>query len=98
MPASCHSAARVSRSPTGGAGSAASASSSASLAPSRGALGAGSASAWATARRANTKHSLSELEASRLAPCRPVHEDSPTAYNPGNVECACRSATIPPIV
>ena len=36
-----------------------------------------------TARAANTKHSLSELEARRLAPCRPVHDASPTAYKPG---------------
>ena len=43
------------------------------------AAGARSPSAWATARRANTKHSESELEASRLAPCRPVQEVSPTA-------------------
>ena len=43
----------------------------------------------ATARRANTKHSLSEFEARRLAPCRPVQEDSPTAYSPGRVERAC---------
>ena len=43
----------------------------------------GAGSGW-TARsrrraRANTKHSLSELDASRLAPCSPVHDDSPTA-------------------
>ena len=31
------------------------------------------------ARRPNTKHSVSEFEASRLAPCRPVHAHSPTA-------------------
>ena len=31
------------------------------------------------ARRPNTKHSLSELDASRLAPCRPVQAHSPTA-------------------
>ena len=29
-----------------------------------------------------TKHSLSELEASRLAPWRPVQADSPTASSP----------------
>ena len=37
------------------------------------------ASAAAAARPPKTKHSLSELEASRLAPCRPVQEHSPTA-------------------
>ena len=31
------------------------------------------------ARPPKTKHSLSELEARRLAPCRPVQEHSPTA-------------------
>ena len=35
--------------------------------------------AAAAARPPKTKHSLSELEASRLAPCRPVQEHSPTA-------------------
>ncbi len=38
-----------------------------------------SSSAAAAARPPKTKHSLSELEASRLAPCRPVQEHSPTA-------------------
>ena len=38
-----------------------------------------SPSAASAARAPKTKHSLSELEASRLAPCRPVHEHSPTA-------------------
>ena len=33
----------------------------------------------AAARAPKTKHSLSEFEASRLAPCRPVQEHSPTA-------------------
>ena len=37
------------------------------------------------ARAPNTKHSVSEFEASRLAPCRPVHEHSPTAYSPASV-------------
>ena len=36
--------------------------------------GAGCESACSTARRANTKHSLSEFEARRLAPCRPVQD------------------------
>ncbi len=43
-------------------------------------------SAWVidgcTARLANTNPSRSELEASRLAPCRPVHATSPHAYSP----------------
>ena len=45
--------------------------------------GAGSSIAASAARRPNTKHSLSELEASRLAPCTPVQAHSPTAYRPG---------------
>ncbi len=45
-----------------------------------------------------TKHSLSELDASRLAPCRPVQEDSPTAYRPAERRARVRSATTPPIV
>ena len=40
------------------------------------------------ARRPNTKHSDSELEASRLAPCRPVQAHSPTAYSPATVGAA----------
>ena len=42
--------------------------------------GSGSAAARASAaRRPNTKHSASEFDASRLAPCRPVQAHSPTA-------------------
>ena len=52
----------------------------------------------AAARAPNTKHSVSELEASRLAPCRPVHEHSPTAYRPGSVARPSRSVAIPPIM
>ena len=44
-----------------------------------GSPGAGSSSAFSAARRPKTKHSLSEFEASRLAPCRPVQAHSPTA-------------------
>ena len=46
-------------------------------------LGARAASA---ARAPKTKHSLSEFDASRLAPWRPVHAHSPTAKRPGRVE------------
>ena len=42
--------------------------------------------AAAAARAPNTKHSLSEFEASRLAPCRPVQAHSPTANRPGSEE------------
>ena len=41
--------------------------------------GWGSPLAASAARRPNTKHSASELEASRLAPWSPVHALSPTA-------------------
>jgi len=44
-----------------------------------GVSGGGPSSALSAARLANTKHSLSEFEASRLAPCSPVHAVSPTA-------------------
>ena len=40
----------------------------------------------AAARAPNTIASSSELEASRLAPCRPVEATSPTAHRPGTVE------------
>ena len=45
---------------------------------------AGSARAAAAARVPSTKHSLRLLEASRLAPCRPVQAHSPTANSPGS--------------
>ena len=71
-PAWRHIAARISRD---GAG--------ASSAPGGGAArrgaGAGSSSPASAARRPNTKHSDSELDASRFAPCRPVQAHSPTA-------------------
>ena len=69
--------ARLSSRRSGGAGRVPSAWSSAG--EGGGASGPRVESAWSTARRANTKHSLSEFEARRLAPCRPVQEDSPTA-------------------
>ena len=82
MPASRHSAARVAAlGAAGGAGERAQRARARRPSAARG--GAGSDRARATARRANTKHSLSEFEARRLAPCRPVQEDSPTAYSPG---------------
>ena len=71
-PASRHIAARASYD---GAG-AASTAGGVRLARRR---GAGSSSAASAARRPNTKHSDSELEARRFAPCRPVHAHSPTA-------------------
>ena len=95
-PASRHSASRVARVAAGGEGSSRSASSSPGFV--RAGCRASFASASATARRANTKHSLSEFDASRLAPCSPVHEDSPTAYRPSSVERALRSTTMPPIM
>src|SRR5438128_2217866 len=82
MPAWRHSAARVVSVAAGGGGEASSSSSWRSL--GRRGAGGGWASACATARRANTKHSLSELDASRLAPCRPVLDASPTAYSPAH--------------
>ena len=60
-------------------------------------VSAGSSSPARPARRPITKHSLRELEASRLAPCRPVHADSPIAYRPGTVVPPSRSATMPPM-
>ena len=49
---------------------------------------AGSSSAASAARWPKTKHSESEFDASRLAPCRPVHAHSPTAYRPATVRAA----------
>ena len=49
------------------------------------------------ARVPKTKHSLSEFEASRLAPCSPVHAASPTASRPGSVLRPSRSVWTPPI-
>ena len=54
--------------------------STASLGSARGSPGAASSRPCSAARRPKTKHSLSEFEASRLAPCRPVQAHSPTAY------------------
>ena len=54
--------------------------------------------AASAARRPNTRHSASEFEASRFAPCRPVHAHSPTAYSPGSDERPSRSVATPPIV
>ena len=55
----------------------------------------GSCSARRAARAPNTKHSLSEFEASRLAPCSPVQEHSPIASRPGRLERASRSVGDP---
>jgi hypothetical protein len=60
--------------------------------------GSGSVTAASAARRPNTKHSASEFEASRLAPCSPVQADSPIAYRPGSDERPSMSVAIPPIV
>ena len=46
---------------------------------------------------AKTRHSISELLASLLAPCTPVEATSPTAYNPFLVEEAFKSVLTPPI-
>ena len=54
----------------------------------RSAAASGSSSARSAARRPNTKHSDSEFDASRLAPCRPVQAHSPTAYRPGDAGAA----------
>ena len=42
--------------------------------------------AAAAARAPSTKHSVSEFEARRFAPCRPVQAHSPTANRPGSEE------------
>ena len=60
--------------------------------------GAGSSSAASAARRPKTRHSSSELEASRFAPWTPVAALSPAAYNPGMSVRPTRSVTTPPIV
>ena len=52
----------------------------------------GSSSAARAARLPKTKHSLSEFEASRLAPWRPLHAHSPTASSPPGVVRPSRSA------
>ena len=49
-----------------------------------------------TIRRANTRPSSSELEASRLAPCTPVHATRRTAYSPRIVARPHRSVRTPP--
>ena len=49
------------------------------------------------ARAANTTASSSELEASRLAPCRPVEATSPTAHRPGTLERPRASVAMPPM-
>ena len=41
--------------------------------------------------RANTRPSSSEFDASRLAPCTPVHATSPHAHRPGSVVAPSRS-------
>ena len=50
-----------------------------------------------TARRPKTSPSSSELLASRLAPCAPVHATSPAAYSPGTEVRPRRSVDTPPI-
>ena len=66
-----------------------------------GTAGTGSARLAARGARAarlpKTKHSLSEFEASRLAPWSPVYEHSPAASSPGSVVRPSRSVAIPPI-
>ena len=59
--------------------------------------GSGSSSAARAARLPKTKHSLSEFEASRLAPWRPVQAHSPTASSPGSEVRPSRSVATPPI-
>ena len=64
--------------------------------------GTGSASAGrstassAAQRRAATRPSVMELDASRLAPWTPVHATSPTAKRPATLVRPSRSATTPP--
>ena len=48
------------------------------------------------AASAYTTASISELEARRLPPCRPVQEHSPTAYRRSIEDCPFRSTRIPP--
>lgn len=47
-------------------------------------------------RSAKTSPSRRELEASRFAPCTPVHATSPHAYRPGTVVRPYRSVRTPP--
>ena len=57
-----------------------------------------SATRSASAQRwAKTSDSSSEFEASRFAPCTPVHATSPTAQSPGNDVRPSRSVATPPI-
>ena len=49
------------------------------------------------ARAPNTRASSRELEASRLAPCRPVAAHSPTAHRPASELRPCASTATPPI-
>ena len=55
------------------------------------------ASIASTTRGAKTMPSSNELEASRFAPCRPVHAHSPTAYRPGSRARPSPSVATPPI-
>ena len=66
--------------PDGLAGLAASAARSRRRRRRRRSRAAGRRAPASAARRPKTKHSLSEFDASRLAPCRPVQAHSPTAY------------------
>ena len=49
-----------------------------------------------TMREPNTRPSSSEFDASRLAPCTPLHAASPHAQSPGRLLAPSRSATTPP--
>ena len=51
----------------------------------------------AAARAGNTTASRRELEARRLAPCRPVEATSPTAHRPGTLERPRASVAMPPM-
>ena len=55
-----------------------------------------SAASRSPARRPVISASVSELDASRLAPCTPVDAASPTAYSPGTVVRPSMSARMPP--
>src|SRR5690625_4065413 len=54
------------------------------------------ARSWAT-QRADTAASSNELDASRLAPCRPVLATSPTAHRPLTSVRPWRSTATPPM-
>lgn len=52
--------------------------------------------ACCAAASAYTIASISEFDARRLPPCKPVHEHSPIAYRRRILDCPFKSTFIPP--